>query len=858
MARDVEALVLMMDANIARFEKAMNRAEGRFDKTANSIEKRQQRLDRSLSNLGGKMGDFARPAQIGATVALGAITALSYQAAKRAEDVNGAFEQTFRDMPEKASAATKAISAEFKRLETDIKDNFTQLQAVMIGLGVDAQQSLAIVDQLQRRSLDMAAFKGGTDAQAFQAIISGITGETEPLKRFGIVVNETAVKTELLRLGFKGNAEQASESAKAIARANLILAKSVTMHGQVAREAGNAANKEKELQAAFVGSAEKLGKQFLPVAVRVLDWAGKALEKFNALPTAAQNAGLGFLALVAVGGPLLTTVNMLRELVKAAVAARVALAGVGGTVGAGAGGGAAGDVLRGAGGGWLARTLPLATGAVAVGVGLASFAPAPYRGDDLQMQLEQARKDQQQADALAKDTFLKSDNVVREQRERLAAANARVSDLSRQVAVRDANAQRQEQARVQAKADQESAAALAGLGDFALSPGQMTGLGGGQASGRAEAADAQRLASRREELALQRAIDLARATGDKAAERAAEERRTLAQLTAEYSDAGYADAVAQATEHLALLNQAEMAAEARAKAEEQIDALLEGRRRQMEREADYAQRLNDQLLDRLGMEAQLASLRGDRSVAEAKERELWIEQRINDLLRDREGGGTDIQRREARDVAGREADAIDHATAQGRFRDLVVSAGRDFEGSAARAGDYFKQRALEGLADALFNIIGSSFGGKGGVGIKALLDFIPGFDMGGYTGAGPRAKPAGVVHAGEVVFSQRDVARHGGPAAVDALRLGLKGYADGGIVGAPVLSAARAAMLNVGAVTSVPASPAVMRFDLRGAVVTEDLLAQMNEMAGRAEQRAVAHSDAASARQTAAKRYRLK
>lgn len=79
MARDVEALVLMMDANIARFEKAMNRAEGRFDKTANSIEKRQQRLDRSLSNLGGKMGDFARPAQIGATVALGAITALSYQ-----------------------------------------------------------------------------------------------------------------------------------------------------------------------------------------------------------------------------------------------------------------------------------------------------------------------------------------------------------------------------------------------------------------------------------------------------------------------------------------------------------------------------------------------------------------------------------------------------------------------------------------------------------------------------------------------------------------------------------------------------------------------------------------------------------
>src|SRR6185437_8450827 len=58
------------------------------------------------------------------------------------------------------------------------------------------------------------------------------------------------------------------------------------------------------------------------------------------------------------------------------------------------------------------------------------------------------------------------------------------------------------------------------------------------------------------------------------------------------------------------------------------------------------------------------------------------------------------------------------------------------------------------------------------------------FDGGGYTGAGGRLEPAGIVHRGEVVFSQDDVARHGGASAVEALRLGYPAYADGGFVDA--------------------------------------------------------------------------
>ena len=72
----------------------------------------------------------------------------------------------------------------------------------------------------------------------------------------------------------------------------------------------------------------------------------------------------------------------------------------------------------------------------------------------------------------------------------------------------------------------------------------------------------------------------------------------------------------------------------------------------------------------------------------------------------------------------------------------------------------------------------------GTIGVSWSVPTIPGFADGGYTGAGGKYDPRGVVHAGEVVFSQQDVDRWGGPQAVDRMRRNPPpGYAEGGIVG---------------------------------------------------------------------------
>lgn len=111
------------------------------------------------------------------------------------------------------------------------------------------------------------------------------------------------------------------------------------------------------------------------------------------------------------------------------------------------------------------------------------------------------------------------------------------------------------------------------------------------------------------------------------------------------------------------------------------------------------------------------------------------------------------------------------------------------------AGDIFAD-ALKGISKQLINMgMNSLFGGGAGGGF-GLFGKLFGFSGGGYTGPGGVNQPAGVVHKGEVVWSQRDVARHGGPTTVDAMRRGVRGFANGGVVAMPRLPSIPAANAN--------------------------------------------------------------
>lgn len=107
-----------------------------------------------------------------------------------------------------------------------------------------------------------------------------------------------------------------------------------------------------------------------------------------------------------------------------------------------------------------------------------------------------------------------------------------------------------------------------------------------------------------------------------------------------------------------------------------------------------------------------------------------------------------------------------------------------------------------------------------------------GYSTGGYTGDGGVLQPAGVVHKGEVVWSQRDVARAGGVEVVEAMRKGLKGYDSGGAVATPVGSGMAAGAINVRVMNAPAGTTASASRNSQGGFDIDVLLGQVDSYIG--------------------------
>lgn len=161
---------------------------------------------------------------------------------------------------------------------------------------------------------------------------------------------------------------------------------------------------------------------------------------------------------------------------------------------------------------------------------------------------------------------------------------------------------------------------------------------------------------------------------------------------------------------------------------------------------------------------------------------------------------------------------------RGFIDDLIhgESAADAFAGALSRIADallddvlnsIFKvNSAAGGSGGLLSNILGLFGGGSQWAGIQSGAISGGLFSEGGFTGPGGKYQPAGIVHKGEVVWSQADVARAGGVGAVEALR---NGYANGGPVGISVPSVP--SVKSLGGASQSPVINFAPVIDARGA-----------------------------------------
>jgi len=132
------------------------------------------------------------------------------------------------------------------------------------GLGQTESQKMST--SLVQLAGDMASFNNTSVDDAILALRSGLSGETEPLKKFGVALSDARLKTEALSLGLiKSTSDALSPAAKAQASYSLILKDTTLAQGDYARTSDGTANKMKTLKAEMDNAKASLGAGLLPV-----------------------------------------------------------------------------------------------------------------------------------------------------------------------------------------------------------------------------------------------------------------------------------------------------------------------------------------------------------------------------------------------------------------------------------------------------------------------------------------------------------------------------------------------------------------------------------------------------------------
>lgn len=175
--------------------------------------------------------------------------------------------------------------------------------SMKIGQKPAADMSIAMV----RLAGDLASFNNASPQETLEALRSGLVGETEPLRKFGINLNDASLRAEATRLQLGKIGPTLTAQQKAIAAYSLILQQSKTAQGDFARTSGGLANQQRIMAAQFKDSSAALGKDFLPIALDLVGVARndiipvitKMADVFAGLPKPVREVGI--VALVAAG-----------------------------------------------------------------------------------------------------------------------------------------------------------------------------------------------------------------------------------------------------------------------------------------------------------------------------------------------------------------------------------------------------------------------------------------------------------------------------------------------------------------------------------------------------------------------------
>lgn len=279
----VDELQVLITANTEALAKEIAKANLTINTLKKSAEKSQSGVTSAFKKL--KTGIAA--------LGIGKIIKESIQTGMDAVESDSLFDTSLGNMSDSVREWTNEVSDALGLNAVSMRKNTGVIYNMTSSMGVAENNALKMSKGISLLAEDMASFYNLDSTEAFNKLRAGLTGETEPLKALGILVDENTIKQVAYSEGIADTGTELTQQQKVLARYVAILKQAGNAQGDLARTLDSPANQLRIMK----NQVQQLGLAFsnflLPTVSAVLPY----ITAFAKVITTALNSLAKFMGL---------------------------------------------------------------------------------------------------------------------------------------------------------------------------------------------------------------------------------------------------------------------------------------------------------------------------------------------------------------------------------------------------------------------------------------------------------------------------------------------------------------------------------------------------------------------------------
>lgn len=227
------------------------------------------------------IADVARDFTIAGTAITG-FFASTVKAAANVEEAENLFNVSMGSMADSARQWSEELSDALHLNANTVRELVGEINLLPKAMGFTEEASATMSKELTKLAFDMSSFRNIPFAEAMDKFRAGLTGESEPMKALGVIMNETAVKSFAVANGIAKLGEDLSESQKVVARFGIIMRDTKDAQGDLARTSGSATNQFRQFSEQILAIGQNIGKDLLPPVTEFVAKANNAISAVRA------------------------------------------------------------------------------------------------------------------------------------------------------------------------------------------------------------------------------------------------------------------------------------------------------------------------------------------------------------------------------------------------------------------------------------------------------------------------------------------------------------------------------------------------------------------------------------------------